>query len=425
MEIRAKAAQQQKLGKETPKGEDLRQFTLDLLRAIGALVEVEESGVVDVVLPPANGRPMMLGQSDGDFLRLAFDQGTAANHPDAQFLALGSPLTDQLIQLAEGVGLATRYYVNGLKWSSRVAVDFGKWKARVVNGRFVPEGIDFPFACHYVLFDFVVSYISDEKREELRTVIVDSSSLHPGNRLQQAWNKIQISPRREFVVADFDALPGLARLDTVYRRAAVVLERQIADTIVAYRRRTNRHLELENLRINTFYDDTIEELKRRAGRADSDERRQAIEGKIEASDLERRSKIADIAAKHKLRVVFSLLNAAIITQPKVRSKVRVENRYAATDLYMVFDPLTGEMELPVCQVCSEATEVIHLCANGHVVCPECITACGACKREYCVTCGMVTCSVCGKPVCSHSEVRCPVCGRITCPDDKGKCHGSE
>ncbi|MBI2865386.1 MAG: hypothetical protein HYX94_12605 [Chloroflexi bacterium] len=424
MEIRAKTAQQPKLDKET-KGDDLRPFTLDLLRALGALIEVDKSGGVDVVLPPSDGRPKLGGQSDGDFLRLAFDRPTADAHPDAQFLALGSPQADQLIQVAEGMGLATRYYVNELKWSSRVAVDFGKWKARLANGRFVPEGIDFPFACHYVLFDFVVSYISDEKREEIRTVIVDSSSLQPGNRLQQAWDKVRISPHREFVVADYDALPDLARLKTVYRRAAVLLERQIADTIVAYRRRTNRHLELENLRINTFYDDTIEELKRRADRADTDERRLSIEQKIEAGDLERRSKIADIVAKHKLRVVFTLLNAAVVTQPKVRSKVRVDNRYAATDLYMVFDPLTGEMDLPVCQVCSEATEVIHLCANGHVVCPECIVACSACKREYCLTCRTGTCAVCGKPVCSHSQVRCPVCGRITCPEDKGKCHNLE
>ena len=255
--------------------------------------------------------------------------------------------------------------------------------------------------------------------------MVDSPSLQSGHRLQQAWDKLHIAPHREFDAVGMDSLPDAERLNVIHRRAATILERQIADSIGAYRKRTTRSLELENLRINTFYGDTEAELKRRAARADAtEERRETIQRKIEASNLERQRKLADIAAKHRLRVVFTLLNAAVITQPKVRSTVRVENRYASTDLPMAFDPLTGELELPVCEVCLEATEVVHLCANGHIACPNCILPCSACKREYCRMCGVGTCSVCGQPVCSHSEVRCPVCGKTTCPADKGKCHAS-
>ncbi len=91
---------------------------------------------------------------------------------------------------------------------------------------------------------------------------------------------------------------------------------------------------------------------------------------------------------------------------------------------MVFDALTDEMGLAVCEVCREATAVVHLCANGHIACPNCTVPCTVYKREHCRTCGVGSCSVCGQPVCSHSEVRCLVCGRITCPTDKGKCHAS-
>ncbi|MBI4321121.1 MAG: hypothetical protein HY675_21740 [Chloroflexi bacterium] len=405
---------------ESNQTEELKQFTLELLQAVGALVDVHKDGVVDALLPDGPGKK--LGGDHAGFLRLAFDQDAASAHKDAQYVALGSNLTDELIDLAAGMGLATRYYVNGLKWSQRLAVDVGRWKARVANARMIPEGVEFPFACHYVLLNFKVSYISDEKREELQTVLVDSSSLQPGRRLQQAWDKLDISPRREFYAADIDSLPDAAGLGVVYQRAVTILERQIADEIATYRRRTTRHLEMENLRINAFYDDTERELRRRLERAEADQRGETIRRKIEAASLERQRKLADIAAKHQLRVVFALLNAAVVTQPKVRSTVKVENRYASAEVRVIFDPLTGELELPVCQVCAEATEVVHLCANGHVACPNCTLPCSACKREYCAICGVGSCSVCGQPICSHSQVRCPVCGQVTCPTDKGKCH---
>src|SRR3989304_4511491 len=101
MEIRTKGVQQQKQENEMLQGEDIRRFTLDLLRATGALIEVHKDGVVDAILPPSGGQRKMLEHSDGDFLRLAFDRDIASAHSDAQYVALGSPLTDQLIELAE------------------------------------------------------------------------------------------------------------------------------------------------------------------------------------------------------------------------------------------------------------------------------------------------------------------------------------
>ena len=41
---------------------------------------------------------------------------------------------------------------------------------------------------------------------------------------------------------------------------------------------------------------------------------------------------------------------------------------------MVFDPLTDEMGLAVYEVCQDATAVVRLCANGHIACPNCISA---------------------------------------------------
>lgn len=83
---------------------------------------------------------------------------------------------------------------------------------------------------------------------------------------------------------------------------------------------------MESLRINTFYDDTKDELRRRLERTEEPEHRRTLEHKIEASEVERERKLADAGAKHHLRVALSLLNAAIISQPKVSGRVQLQNR---------------------------------------------------------------------------------------------------
>ena len=223
-------------------------------------------------------------------------------------------------------------------------------------------------------------------------------------------------------LADSEALPDRAALDTLRHHAMLVLERQIGASIDTYRRRAAHQLELERSRIEAFFGDTNEELARRLHRADADERRQSIESKIEANRLERDRKVADVAAKYRLRVIFHLLNAAFITQPKIRTMLTVENRYASAALPVVFDPLTGELELPSCQDCFSPTPSVHLCANSHVVCDNCVRPCSFCGREYCIDCGIGTCVVCEKPVCVKSQVRCDVCGKTTCLEHRGLCH---
>lgn len=421
---------------------DLRSLALDIFKAIGALTEENGEGTVAVVVPDAYQACM----GEQGFLRLAFDtHGTVP--PDAQLVTIGSPLADQILALAGEFGRTTRWYVNGLRWARRQAIALDRWRGRFVNARFLMDGVELPFCCHYLLMTFRVSYISDERREELRTVVVDSGSLQPSLLLQRLWESppslagdvlyfpdrlrpagvswpqpVFLASRPDFYISGMDQLPGWNDLELIYKRALTLLERQVADSIATYQRRTARLSDVERARVTAFYDDTEAELLRRMSRADSDDRRRALQAKLEACRLERGRKLADIVAKYRLRVVFKLLNAAVITQPKVRTRLKVENRHSSADLMVVFDPLTGEIELPTCASCYEATECVHLCANGHLACESCIHACDFCKREWCRDCGIESCVLCKRSVCPANMVRCDVCGRVTCPDHRGRCH---
>ena len=422
----------------------LRRLTVDILRALGAEVDEVSGELVDVLVPEKEQ-----AQLDGvGFLRLAFDPEVAASDPDAQYVSVGSPLAGRIVSLGQQLGYATRWYVKGLRWSRRQAIDLNRWQVKLTNARFLPSsGVELAFACHHVLFSFKVAYISDEKREELHTVVVDANSGQMAPLLQQIWEGLPdslddeyrfpeslrpagaswpapvcLAVQPESQLADMDQLPEAEALAGLYHRAAELLQSQIAGTLGAYQGRAARRLEMECLRIEAFYDDSEVELRKRLDRAESEERRYSIGLKLEANRLDRAHKLADIAAKHQFRVVVTPLSAAFITQSKVRTHVRIENRYASAELSVVLNPLTGQLEPPTCQSCREAATSIHLCANGHAVCDGCVRLCAFCRREYCRDCGVGSCAVCRRPICAHSQVICSTCGRITCHEDRNRCH---
>ena len=254
----------------------------------------------------------------------------------------------------------------------------------------------------------------------------DQDRLHLPEELRPAgvsWPKpvaLTTSPSAHLI--EDEQLPNRAALEDLRQRALTLLERQIANSLAGYQRRAQNLLELERARIDAFFDDTEAELRRREARTEDPARRQGIQDKIAAARLDRERKHADLAAKHRLRVVVKLLNAAIITQPKVRTFLTVENRYATTQLAVAYDPLTGEVELPTCQACSEPARSVHLTANGEILCDTCATTCAFCKREYGPSGDLVYCSVCQRPVCPQHQTSCADCGERTCPDDRGRCH---
>lgn len=370
---------------------DLRALAIKVFDAIGALVEEGEDGVLEVLIP----EPYQRRLDGADFLRLATNP-EAATRTNAQLLAIGSPIVDQIASLAEEIGRTTRWYVEGLRWSRRQAINLERWPARVADARIRADGDEVPFASHVLVLNFQVSYISDERREEVRTIALDTLTRQRAPLFERLWRRapvtsdgvlfipdalrparaswpepLSLALRPTHHLVDQDRLPSRAELDLLERHALRELEAQIGDTLDAYRRRTKRHLELEQGRINVFFDDTEAELRRRLTRADGEERRASIEAKIEVNRLDRARKLADLEAKHRLRIVVRPINAAIVTQPKVRTLLTVEKGRASATLPVVFDPLTGEIELPSCQNCWQPAATIHLHADGRLLCGEC------------------------------------------------------
>lgn len=411
--------------------DSLQDFVLAYCEETEGLIERPAYGLADLLLPDEVAR--RLGTEP--LVRLAFTEETAAAHPEANYLTYGHPLLDGIVEDMQGRGLALRRYINPVRLTRPGLFQLIKDKLAFPNAWLRPleSAVEAPQMYHYVRFNFKVALITDEKQEELASILMD---LHTG---QPAWEleKQEILPLElDYRLRPLpDAPPSwrpelplhhFERLVWLQEEAGQAVARKLASTIGTLRRHTARRLELDRARLEAFYDDTVADLERRLARTDDEARRRSHEEKRAFARAERERKLADVEAKYRLRIHLELINTVWISQPKITLRARVENRYTSIEPTFVWDPLLHWVEPPLCQVCGRPARRVYLCANGHLAHEECILHCAFCKRVFCTLCkdDVGVCAVCGKPLCVHSQIRCPVCGQMTCQEDVGRCHAS-
>ncbi len=405
---------------------ELRRFLVDGLPTLGALAELPRHDLVELVLP----EDMAASLGTPGFLRLALTPETAKATAEATYLAYGSDLLDRLIVLARSGEHVGRWYVTGLAQPVKNLREELTKRVKFPNAWLNPSIQQDELQYHYaVAFWFRVVYLSHEKREALHSVALDLHTGHRVNLPALLLENLDQEGNPTTAVAPFwtpatasAPLDLAAALTLAQERAAVLLQHDLADTISTASQRAARRLEEAQARLNVFYDDLSKTLERRRQRAEDEERGAALVAKLEAVQAERQKKLAEAAEQHRLRVILRLVAAALIARPMMTTQVYVENRFAKVALPIAWDPVAKDLSLPVCQVCGQPTDRLHLCASGHLVCPDDALHCSACSRELCRSCGVATCVVCHQPLCSRHQIACPTCGQITCQEHQEQCH---
>ena len=429
---------------------ELETFVLRLFESRGALLDRPAYGLVDVLLPEEVSQRLGV---DG-YLRLTFDEEVAAAYSEAIHLTYGHPLVDRITEAVREVGNAVHWYINQVRLEKPDLFGVIRKEIGLANARLRPEkeAGPQPQLHHYLRFNFKVAFVSDEKQEELVSILMDVNSGQPAWELDEAWGRVFLErePRLSDVpqaplawhaegstirlrLRQSSAVPSSKsdasplseeNLQLLQERAAQAVARKASPTLEALQKRTARRLELDLARLQTFYDDTEADLRRRLDRTEDEGRRGSLEEKLAFAQADREHKLADARGKYRLRLVLDLINVALISQPKLALAVRIENRYASIQRNFVWDPLLHRVEPVLCDVCQAPSFHLHLCANGHLACDECVLYCSACKREFCKLCpdSMGACAVCNRPLCVYSQIRCKVCGRVTCQEHQGQCH---
>ena len=407
---------------------DLADFVLDFCRAHSAVVEPPAYGVYDVLLPDTVAAQLGIEP----FQRFAFDEPAAAE--GATVIAYGHPLAERMIELTRAAPACARFYINdvrldksGLAALARAALAFPN--ANLVE---VPRTLEARALFRYVRFNFKAASVSDEKREQLVSVLVDAQSgaavpdfsFSEPHRLAEApaFTDLPLAPASWTTAPDPLAPKPLRALLDRAARAAVD---SLAPVLAGLQARAARHLELDRARLDAYYADLERDLERRLMRAQDEKRSASLESKLAATRADHAAKLEDAEAKYRLRVELDLVNLALIAQPKLTLSIRIENRQAGVTRSVVWDSLRHVIEPLICDVCFRPRVKLFLCANNHLACGECLAPqCVDCKRVYCQACAseVTTCVVCHRPVCQKSLTRCRECGQGTCREHASLCH---
>ncbi len=361
---------------------DVTTFLEEVYGLHGGLVERQADRLV-ALAPPASGLPesaeVWAGTPD------ACPEGLEILHP-------GHPILEAGIQRAlQGGRFGLRHLVTAASHRKGLADlarrTFGFRNARVELG----EGL--ASVVPWATFHFHVTFLWDEKREDLVSIPVD---LHTGGRvslasLEKAW-------------LDPGGLPGADRgglsagLDFARRH----LRGELAPRIQAMQNQARNHLEVEEARLASYYGGLMEDLARRLGSA-SPQRRAGLEAKRLQAEADWAARRAEMQDKFRLRVRAELACLEVVDLPRILMPARLVAGKSVRELVLSYNLLTREFDPLACEGCLGSTHVVWLCESGHLTCARCHSACLGCDRPLCRVCSTEGCARCGAG-------RCPGCG---------------
>ncbi len=412
---------------------DLERFVLGYLEEAGGLVEPPAFRVYEVLLPEKVAERWQVDP----YLQLAF---TDDGQENVTRLGYNHPLVEKMVQEANGRAASTRLYINDLRLDKNNIDETAIKNWVILNARTQPQkqAVVARVCSTYIRFNFKAAILTDDKQERLVSILIDA---HTGCRVAEAAaiesRATAVSPDTTLASLPFapsrwqpkdgQSLKGPlteTALSVLLEQAQTAVLQEMQTDLAALQKRVNRFRQLDEARLNDYYDSLEKDLHTRLKAASAD-RRPGLQDKLTAVQTEWTHKIADLDERYQVRINLTLINLLIIQQAKLIQSMQIANRSTQISVHAVWDPLLHQVEPLHCQVCSQPGQRLYLCYNGHLVHETCLApACIDCKRLFCQDCAheVGTCDVCHKPLCGHSQLTCPGCGRHTCQEHRGLCH---
>jgi hypothetical protein len=339
-------------------------FWVEYAEAEGALCEVEAE-TVDLILPSALQRAFGLSEA----VRVTSDPDVAEE--GALLLTIGHPALDEAATRVLARGDVGRVFLPWPPPSSRASRETLLANARAAigidHGRIDAERDPAPVYYPLLHVSALVTYTLDDRFQECEHVWVDGLSGHIVSRgIVNAARSHTVSSQREAGVAlvppDLPRAVGAAHaaIDERAARRASALERQA-------------HLGLrdEQQRAESYYEEVLAALEHRRTTAPP-ERRPLLEARAEATELERRRRLREIAAKFESSRSIAPYRLNLLFAPALAFAVdarRGERRYPFTLHWLV---AAGCFAQPCCPHC-DALETL-VAGRSQLGCRRCATS---------------------------------------------------
>ena len=232
---------------------ELTDFVLNALRQAGGLVDPPAFDRYDVLLPDEVARRWQVPV----YQRLAFAEAPQADNDREPVTAIGygHPLLETLVEEIRAEPACMQVFINSLRTDKRGLFSLACQALAFPNARLseAPRQGEVVAVCHYARFNFKAALITDEKWEQLVSVVMDVQAGFAVPELARLEQLVQLedepAPGRH-LPAPVRWLPGQAPLsrlvlDTLLERAIDAALRELAAPLGALRRRAVRYLELD------------------------------------------------------------------------------------------------------------------------------------------------------------------------------------
>ena len=155
---------------------DLAEFVLGYLEDMGSIVAPPAFGVYDVLMPDILATRLGLEE----YQRIAFPSAAEEHVGEALHLSVSHPLVDTIAQTIVTQPANARAYINGVRLDKHGLAELAQKTFTFPNARLdaVPGAIECSLLHHYVVFNFKVTFVSEEKQEQLTSVVFDLQAGH-------------------------------------------------------------------------------------------------------------------------------------------------------------------------------------------------------------------------------------------------------
>jgi len=264
----------------------------------------------------------------------------------------------------------------------------------------------------YTVFNFRIVYTSDDRREELLTVVLDEQG-EPHPELTEAYRDA-VEPNE---------LPRLASetLERLAERAVALVQTKARQRGAEIEAEQRARVERTLAQLRRFYEQRIAEVDEAEDEEDAagQEERAALKAFLN-EELAR--KLAEEVDRHRVRAEITPVNWATLTIPMQHYKLTLRRPNGVSQTLTVAHNLhSGALTPLLCHACGQPIVTLGLCDNGHLAGPECLHTCAVCGRDICTACGMVSDPIGGEWVCADCAVRCDACGQLFIPAHTAPC----
>ena len=315
-------------------------FWVEYAEAEGALCEAEAE-TAELILPSAMQRAFGLPET----VTVTSDPDVA-EEDGALLLSIGHPALDAAAARVLARGDIGRAFLPWPPPSSRASRETLVANARTAigidHGRIDTERDPVPVYYPLLRVGALVTYTLDDRFQECEDVWVDGCTGHVVSRgIVNAARSHPVSAQRE---ADVPLVPP--DLPRAVGAAHAAIDERAARRALALERQAHLGLRDEQQRAESYYDEVLATLEQRRAAAPP-ERRPLLEARKEATELERRRRLREIAAKFESSRTIAPYRLNLLFAPALAFAVDVrrgERRYPFKLHWLV----TGGCFAPLC-----------------------------------------------------------------------------